>query len=117
MSAGLSCSGCRGVFLFRAALEAALAKAEAIGTKLPPYRQSSRPPSARESVRAGGAFEPSFEYRRCPVCDGTMNRENFLKRSGVIVDRCLHHGTWFDAGEAQHAAEFMAAKSKPPDAG
>ncbi|NUO47739.1 MAG: hypothetical protein HOV80_02660 [Polyangiaceae bacterium] len=38
-----------------------------------------------------------------------MNRQNFLKRSGVIVDTCLHHGTWFDDDEARRAGEYVAA--------
>jgi Zn-finger nucleic acid-binding protein len=37
-----------------------------------------------------------------------MNRVNFGKRSGVIVDVCKGHGTWFDAGELTRAIEFVA---------
>jgi hypothetical protein len=43
-----------------------------------------------------------------------MNRQNFLKRSGVIVDTCLHHGTWFDDDEARRAGEYVAAGGKEP---
>jgi len=38
-------------------------------------------------------------YRPCPYCKQSMNRQNFGRRSGVIVDRCRDHGLWFDAGE------------------
>ena len=38
-------------------------------------------------------------YRRCPQCETMMNRCNFGKRSGVIIDRCREHGFWFDATE------------------
>lgn len=38
-------------------------------------------------------------YRKCPRCRKAMNRTNFGKQSGVIIDRCKNHGTWFDPGE------------------
>jgi Zn-finger nucleic acid-binding protein len=37
-----------------------------------------------------------------------MNRVNFGKRSGVIVDVCKEHGVWFDRGELTQAIEFVA---------
>jgi Zn-finger nucleic acid-binding protein len=36
-----------------------------------------------------------------------MNRVNFGKRSGVIVDACAQHGTWFDADELRRVVEFV----------
>jgi Zn-finger nucleic acid-binding protein/ribosomal protein L40E len=40
-----------------------------------------------------------MRYRRCPVCNKHMNRRNYGKRSGVIIDSCKNHGIWFDAAE------------------
>jgi Zn-finger nucleic acid-binding protein len=40
-----------------------------------------------------------MRYRRCPVCSKHMNRRNYGKRSGVIIDSCREHGIWFDALE------------------
>jgi hypothetical protein len=37
-----------------------------------------------------------------------MNRVNFGPRSGVIVDVCGQHGSWFDAGELALALSFVA---------
>ena len=37
-----------------------------------------------------------------------MNRVNFGKVSGVIVDVCKLHGTWFDAGELTRVVAFAA---------
>jgi Zn-finger nucleic acid-binding protein len=37
-----------------------------------------------------------------------MNRVNFGKRSGVIVEVCKPHGVWFDKGELTRAIEFVA---------
>jgi Zn-finger nucleic acid-binding protein len=36
-----------------------------------------------------------------------MNRVNFAGRSGVIIDTCRGHGTWFDRDELQHIVEFI----------
>jgi hypothetical protein len=38
-----------------------------------------------------------------------MHRKNFGKRSGVIVDWCGAHGTWFDKDELAQIAAFIAA--------
>jgi hypothetical protein len=103
------------VFVHRAALDAFLADVALLGG-VASYRTGARPSTSPELAQGRGAYEPSFSYLNCPVCGRTMNRQNFLKRSGVIVDQCLHHGTWFDSDEAQRAAEFVAAGGKaPPD--
>ena len=36
-----------------------------------------------------------------------MNRENFGRRSGVVVDVCKAHGVWFDAGELGEVVGFV----------
>ena len=36
-----------------------------------------------------------------------MNRNNFAKASGVIVDICKQHGVWFDADELPSIIEFV----------
>src|ERR1019366_9286012 len=50
----------------------------------------------------------SVRYVKCPLCHVIMNRVNFGKRSGVIVDVCKEHGVWFDRGEITQAIEFVA---------
>jgi Zn-finger nucleic acid-binding protein len=37
-----------------------------------------------------------------------MNRMNFGRVSGVIVDVCKPHGTWFDGGELTRVIAFAA---------
>lgn len=46
-------------------------------------------------------------YRACPGCGHTMNRRNFARISGVIVDECRNHGTFFDAGELEDVLGFV----------
>jgi len=65
----------------------------------------SDPPPPR--VDGGNPMDSSVEYRRCPSCDALMNRRNFQKRSGVIVDQCHEHGTWLDAHELERIAGYV----------
>ena len=37
-----------------------------------------------------------------------MNRKNFAKISGVIIDECKHHGVWLDGGELERIRIFIA---------
>lgn len=100
------------MFVFREALETVLTENAALGGAAS-YRQAARP--ATDAAVARGAYEPDFRYLRCPQCGRTMNRQNFMKRSGVIVDVCMHHGTWFDDDEARRAGEFIGAGGTAPE--
>jgi Zn-finger nucleic acid-binding protein len=46
-------------------------------------------------------------YRPCPVCGDLMNRFNFERISGVIIDRCAEHGIWFDRDELRRIIDFI----------
>jgi Zn-finger nucleic acid-binding protein len=52
--------------------------------------------------------ETRVAYLRCPVCRELMHRRNFGRTSGVIVDVCEIHGTWFDVGELPWILGFVA---------
>jgi len=64
---------------------------------------------ARDEPRRSGGnpFSTKVVYRKCPVCDAHMQRTNFQKRSGVMIDRCHEHGTWLDADELERIAGFV----------
>jgi Zn-finger nucleic acid-binding protein len=47
------------------------------------------------------------KYVPCPECSKLMNRINFARCSGVIVDVCKGHGTWFDRDELSRIVEFI----------
>jgi Zn-finger nucleic acid-binding protein len=53
------------------------------------------------------AFAGPVRYVACPVCRALMNRRNFGGTSGVIVDVCAKHGTWFDRGELPRVLAFV----------
>jgi Zn-finger nucleic acid-binding protein len=69
----------------------------------PPVSQlHSRDSAAKATLEA-------VRYLPCPLCHSSMNRVNFGKVSGVIVDVCKMHGTWFDAGELTRVVAFAGA--------
>lgn len=46
-------------------------------------------------------------YVPCPECGKIMNRVNFARISGVVVDVCKPHGIWFDRDELRRVVEFI----------
>jgi len=55
------------------------------------------------------ATQLRVSYVPCPQCGQLMNRLNFARCSGVIVDVCKGHGTWFDRDELRQIVEFIRA--------
>lgn len=51
----------------------------------------------------------SIHYVPCPVCTKLMNRVNFARSSGVILDICKADGVWFDREELRRVVEFVHA--------
>jgi len=94
----LVCRRCGGQFVEHALLRSLLEQYERTGLAFPdaPYHKPV-PKAALERVH----------YRPCTVCEQMMNRKNFGGSSGVIVDVCAKHGTWFDAGELPQVLEFV----------
>ena len=48
-----------------------------------------------------------ISYVPCPICSNLMNRSNFARASGVIIDTCRNHGVWFDADELPRIVSFI----------
>lgn len=46
-------------------------------------------------------------YVPCPVCRTLMDRVNFARVSGVIIDVCKSHGVWFGRGELHRVIRFI----------
>jgi Zn-finger nucleic acid-binding protein len=63
-------------------------------------------PAPVPKALAGGA-PVKVRYCPCPQCGQLMNRVNFARCSGVIVDVCRGHGTWFDRDELREIVEFI----------
>lgn len=61
----------------------------------------------RKTYEGLGSTEP-FRYIPCPVCGDLMNRKIWGSYSGVIIDRCQNHGTWYDKGEIEKIREYIS---------
>jgi Zn-finger nucleic acid-binding protein len=92
----LECSACDGVWVDAEDFERLCADKESQAAVLHrmTHRQSSSP---SDRVR----------YRPCPRCDKMMNRVNFGRLSGAVVDVCKGHGTFLDAGELHQIVAFI----------
>lgn len=91
----LECAGCDGLWVDAEVFERLCADREAQAAVV--HRFSGEGPPAPERVR----------YRRCPRCETIMNRVNFGRISGTIVDVCRSHGTYLDAGELHRIVGFI----------
>jgi Zn-finger nucleic acid-binding protein len=95
------CPKCGGLWIDQAAFERVTKESQsqqsalqALGS-LPP-RRGKLTAEARKVV-----------YLRCPDCDTVMNRRNYARRSGIIIDVCAAHGIWFDRDELTRVIEFV----------
>ena len=94
----LECAGCSGLWLDTASFEKICADREQQSAVL---GTASHLPSS--AVTAGSAVR----YVPCPECSQLMNRMNFARCSGVIIDLCKKHGIWFDCDELSRIVEFI----------
>lgn len=96
------CPACHGVWLDSGAVEKVIRErrqasvTEMLGVTAPSGASASNP-----------SFNPNKMYLKCPDCEQVMNRVNFGRRSGIIVDVCRPHGTWFDSDELPRIVEFV----------
>jgi Zn-finger nucleic acid-binding protein len=60
----------------------------------------------RKHYQPLGSMDP-VQYLPCPVCHEMMTRKNWGTYSGVIVDICQAHGTWFDDRELEKVQEYV----------
>lgn len=93
------CRACGGLWLDRAMFEQLGTSRERQGAVL-----GALPAPAAPSV---ATLEPVL-YRPCPTCAQRMNRVNYARRSGVVLDVCKVHGLWFDHDELRRVLAFIA---------
>jgi len=98
----LECAGCFGLWLDTVSFEKICADREEQSAVL-----GSASPSPSPSHQAPSADMEKIRYVPCPQCSQLMNRINFARCSGVIVDICKGHGTWFDPDELSGIVQFI----------
>lgn len=84
------CTSCGGLWLHADFFEGLVAKARTASVGRAP---SKIPPPAALIKQPGPLYRP------CPVCTQMMNRRNYGRGSGIVIDSCKTHGTWFDSDE------------------
>jgi len=92
------CEQCLGLWLDASSFEKLCADREQQSVVL---GTASRAPTS--AVRE----KNKVNYVPCPECLQLMNRINFARCSGVIVDLCKGHGIWFDRDELSRIVEFI----------
>ncbi len=99
----LECPRCGGVWLSEPVLRVLEREARA--------RESADtvPDARRAEPRPSAMSQPGPFYRRCPHCANTMNRVNYGRASGIVVDVCKEHGVWFDEEELGAALDWVRA--------
>jgi Zn-finger nucleic acid-binding protein len=91
----LECERCDGLWLDASTFERICSDKESQAAVMHP-RATAAP---RTSLRVS--------YRPCLRCGTIMNRVNFGKLSGTVIDVCRNHGTFLDAGELQAIVAFI----------
>lgn len=97
----LECAACDGTWIETAAFDRLCTQRE---------QQAAIAHNAVELKDAGrSAPQPAgrIRYRPCPQCGKLMNRQNFGRLSGTIVDTCSGHGTFLDRGELHQVVKFI----------
>lgn len=94
------CEGCQGLWVdadsFQAVCEDRAKQALLSGM--------AKGPEVKTSASAA-----QVTYLPCPDCGKMMNRVNFARVSGILMDVCKAHGTWFDRDELRQTVEFIRA--------
>jgi Zn-finger nucleic acid-binding protein len=101
----LECTRCGGLWLgaetFARLRDATLAAADP-SPDAAAIRADNQTRSRRATLAGTGP-----QYRRCPVCSVRMNRVNYGRQSGILLDRCPGDGIWFDGDELDAVLRWM----------
>ena len=98
------CRSCGGAWVDAQTLHVVL---EAASARAPMEGHGVGDRGVRRRTMPPGTATAKIVYRKCPACGQSMLRRNFARVSGVIVDQCGHHGTYFDAGELEDILDFV----------
>jgi Zn-finger nucleic acid-binding protein len=91
----LECDTCGGMWIDAETFEHVCADREAQAAVL--HQWSGAVPARAAAI----------QYRPCLACRKMMNRLNFGRLSGTVVDVCKGHGTFLDRGELHQIVSFI----------
>jgi len=96
------CPSCDGLWVDRETIERLCRDREQQDLVAQKAHQAHRGPRKQEISGQVAGYIP------CPVCQKLMHRKNFARFSGVVIDVCKSHGSWFDADELSKILQFIA---------
>ena len=94
------CMRCGGLWIDKASFQAICRDQEEQEAVLE-FQSGAEVPSTARKGKSRRAYVP------CPECGKLMNHENFAGCSGIVLDWCRDHGSWFDKREVQQIATFI----------
>ena len=102
----IECNRCAGFWLDNGVFERLVERAshDALNAE---WSLPTRP--KRATMPGNSAAQRGPLYRQCPLCGRLMNRRNYGRRSGVIIDACRDHGLWFDGDELSRVLAWVHA--------
>ena len=89
------CPQCGGMWLDREAFDQATKESDV-------YKKEDT-----QSRYFRGPVKDPVKYIPCVRCGKLMNRRNFARISGVILDECHSHGVWLDNGKLEKIRLFI----------
>ncbi|MBX3191558.1 MAG: zf-TFIIB domain-containing protein [Labilithrix sp.] len=95
-----ACSACQGVYFGARAWCTLIARPEL---------------SKHVAAKLTGAAAPPSQLIKmleCPSCRRQMERGRFGASSNIVIDVCVSHGMWLDAGEIVQVVEHAAYRSR-----
>jgi Zn-finger nucleic acid-binding protein len=95
------CESCGSSWLARDVFESLCADREQQGRVSSTFGAPVAAPKTRSSSGA-------VRYVSCPACHKILNRVNFGRSSGIVVDVCKPHGIWFERDELRAVLAFVA---------
>jgi Zn-finger nucleic acid-binding protein len=102
------CLSCHGLWVSGSGFDTLVSRAIETRESASPAQRLAKKPRVTGANPAG----QRVQYRNCPECDAHMQRRNYRKRSGIIIDRCSQHGTWLDSDELEQIAGFILSGGK-----
>ena len=97
----LECASCDGTWIETAAFDRLCSQREQQAAI------AHKSMELKEPGRSAPHAAPPVRYRPCPQCGKMINRQNFGRLSGTIVDVCSGHGTFLDRGELHQVVKFI----------
>jgi Zn-finger nucleic acid-binding protein len=94
------CPQCGGLWLDKTSFQEICTREEAQEAVLR-FRFEEDPKSVNKTEKRKRAYIP------CPECGKLMNHKNFSRCSGIVLDWCRDHGSWFDRRELQQIIIFI----------